>query len=465
MGKRILPLLLSLLLLSGCGNAPEAVPSTEATTATSQAPQETVPAPEADPVPDYIRSPLESLSPVLLEETDRSSVVWDSGNRVQLLSTADFSLYLCKASQNGCIIYDIQMENKSDRKLKADIPEFYFNGNIRLKTSLLVTAEAGQWGRTTGRIPFPIAAALGEMEPITQVDLMLTVSETPSLEQLLQHTIHVDITGDAVLTPFCSTPETDVAAKPVLEYFFSGQQLLAEQDGVRLTVLQIGRSQKYDKLICHYRVANITGEWRYLQSCDIAINGIQCTADSGRTDLRPGAILYNTVTIDEFYGMEAIGSIDLRFTTGIGRYQDKGAVTSDWYTVQPDQAAAEPSVLGQGTLLLQEQDLEIRLCGSSYSYSGDPIWQLAITNLSDKDLSLTLWDTAVGTLQGTGSEYMGVITDNNAVYAGKTVIMEVQPFNEVAPVSFRLRVREQQTGTELYVTENRVSLELPDVTP
>ena len=465
MGKRILPLLLSLLvLLSGCNDTPEAVPSTETTAATTQVSPETQPVPEPEAQPGYVQSPPESLSPVHLDEPETATVSWSSGNRILLLRTADIDLYLCKMAQYGCIVFDIQLENKSDRKLKVDIPEFYFSGNIRLTNSLLISAEPGQWGRTTSRICFPIAAALGEMEPVTALDLVVVLSETPAVKQLLRQAIHVDISGDAVLTPFYGTPESELVVKPMMEYLFSGQQLLAEQDGVRLTVLQVGRSQKYNKLYCHYRVANTTDEWRYFQYSDIAVNGIQCTSNSGRTDLRPGAILYSTLTIDEFYGMEAIGSVDLRFTTGIGRYQDNAAPTSAWYTVRPDQAAAEPSSLSQGTLLLQEKDLEICLLGGSYSYSGDPVWQLAITNKSDKDLSLTLWDIAVGTLQGTGSEYMGVLNDNDAVYAGKTIVMEVQTFNEVAPVSFRLRVREQQTGTELYITENKVSLALPEVT-
>lgn len=464
MGKRILLLALSLLmLLSACGKTPETPPTTE-TTAPAQ-PTQTEPADvPSEPQPSYVLSPPETLSPVALEADTQASVTWSSGNRVLLLETAEMSLYLCKISQNSCIVYDIQMENKSSTRLKLEIPEFYYNGNIRQKSSLLIYADPGQWGYVTGRIPFPIASALGEMDPITGLDLLLVLSNGSTLQPILRQAVHVDITGNAVLQPFYHQPAADVVSAPVLEYFFSGQQLLAEQDGVRVTVLQVGRSQKNNELYCHLRIANTADDWRYYQYSDIAINGLQCTANSGRTDLRPGAVFYDTIHLDDFHGMEAIGSVDLRIATGTGRYEDGNPATAGWYTVCPDAASENPSVISQDQLLLQEKDLEVYLCSGTYSYFGDPIWQIAIVNKSQKDLSLALWDTAVGDDQGTGSEYMGVVTDNNAVYAGKTVIMEIQPYNTVAPVSFRLRVKEQQTGTELYITENRVSLELPETT-
>lgn len=465
MNKKILCAVLAglLFLLSGCGEPEDVKPTTDATTQATEETQTTA-QPEPEPRPSYTQSPRETLSPVSFEGVDGSTVEWSIGNRILLLEDAQFAIYLCKYPQNSCIAYDIQMENKGTTQLKLVVSEFYFNGNTALGTAPYFYAEPGQWGRTTSRIPFPIGAALGEMDPITRLDILLTVTESPSTTPILQHGVRVNLTGEAVLTPFYHQAETKLATEPVLEYFFSGQQLLTEQDGVRVTVLQVGRCKKYNDLLCHLRIVNTTDQWRYYQYSDISVNGLQCTSNSGRVNLRPGTIFYHTITVNDFYGMEKIGAIDLRVTTGEGQYQEKNPATSGWFTVVADTAAQGAATPEFGQLLLQEQDLEVYLHSGTYSYSGDPVWQIAIVNRSDKDLSLTLWDIAVGSLQGSGSEYMGVLNDNDAVYAGKTVIMEVQTFGAVDPVSFRLRVKDQQTNEDLYITENKVSLALPEET-
>lgn len=448
MYKRIIALLLCALLLSACSSQPDPEETTEGT----QTVATTVPATE--PVTEPVTEPEYEVP------EDGIYVRWDTGNKVLLFTSNDVSVYLYKNVDWGRILYDVQLKNDSTIPVKLDVSDVYFNDCFMSENDQYMTADAGQWGGSYYEIEYPTAAAVGELKKVTRLRFHVKLIDyslgwATDAAVLLEDDVCVDLSADAALQAVVNNAGQFDITEPCGEYLVSKEQVLLEQDGVRISLLKAGVAAGDTKFAFVYRMENTAEDWRHAAMNGVAVNDVYFPEGTCKIDLQPGAVYYGYGTIDELYGMERLGSMALGLGVGIGRLDSGNVLQNRWYTVVPESAAAEPTPLEEGEiLLLEERGLRITLLKEEKDYSGYPTWYLVVVNTTEQELMLDTTDEAV---EDSAADVPYISLRDSQVGPGQRTVMTLTE-NGTMSISFRLELRDPQGYKLLCETEGRVTL-------
>lgn len=442
--KRLFTALLACLMLLGlaaCGS-----PDTSQETIPPTSPPEETAAPA---------QPTDTVQENAAGE-DVLQIQWDTGNRILLLEELDMSVYLCKDSNYGNIAYDIEVRNDRAEEIRLDVTNIFFNDHIMVNSSLSATAEPGAWGGCFSTISFPVASMVGELDRIHQLSFKLELRDNNTYEVLLTQDIQVDVTGTASLKAYQTYPDTMDIQGTFMEFCALEEQLLMEKDGLRVSLLRMGKPVNGDSLNYIYRVENTSDQWRQFSHGGTAVNDVYLSAGSTNVDIRPGSSYYNHVYISDLLGMERIGSVQLGL--GVAEADSETSADIDWYTVEPQSAASNPTPVKEGRqLLLEEQGLRVSLKEETDDYSGNPLWTLVVVNDTDQNLRLEPLEIILGEEQAQGRARLGVYMSNRSVGAHQTAVINVTGNGEL-PVSFRLEAWDFSGTQVLFTTEGRVEL-------
>lgn len=384
-------------------------------------------------------------------EGDVLRLTWNTGNRILLLESHGVSVYLCKTSDWGNIVYDIQIKNDSTIPVELWVTDVIYNDRIMSSNYRYISAEPGAWGGDISPLSLPVAAAVGEMDKVQRLDFQLKLLDDTTQSVLMEQAVQVNLEETAALKAFYMDADQLIVTEPFMEFFAPDEQLLLEKDGVRVSLLGIGQAANFASLTYVYRVENTADDWRHFVHNGTAINDVYIPGDVSSVNLQPGALSYGYVHISDTYGMERIGSVKLGLGTGEGKMDSNNPAEIAWCAVAPKSAAAEPTPLAEGDqLLLEEQGLRVTLKKEEVDYGGNPVWTLIVVNTTDQNISLWLTDPVSGASLGSGR-----------VGAGQRTVVTVEGDGD-QPVSCCLQAWDFTGHYVLFECQGRMELTLSD---
>lgn len=390
-------------------------------------------------------------------QPEQVTLQWSENNTLLLADEEDVQIYLCKAGSWGNILYDLQICNNTGSPVTLYTDYCLFNGQHFTRVAS-ISADAGQWGGSFDGISFPLSTNFGQLEQVTSIDFSFTLENDDTGAQLIKKDIHIDLSGTSALTAFNNPVDVDDLA-PFFGFFASQEQILAEEDGVRFSVLRAGRpSSDDDTLWCFYRAENTTDQWRNLSLNGIAFNDVSSPLNTVK-NLQPGEIYYNYVSINDFNLLEAVGSLKLNFSIEKGKFTDGAENAATWHTITPDAPVDHPSVIAEGDLLLEEKGLRVTLLEANMDSYGTAEWKILVYNDTQEDLCLQMENIILGDDPDAEPTWYGASISANIIGAQQCAILEVSSYDEQT-VSFQLSALNLTKNKILFKTDGHIKLSL-----
>lgn len=206
------------------------------------------------------------------------------------------------------------------------------------------------------------------------------------------------------------------------------------------------------------RVENLSRETIPYDIPQIILNGVAISPYVDLVEIPAGMEVYSMLEVSGYNlnqaGITEISSVRLQMMTDYGENTGSFAFLDggSWYDVALDAAAAGSPDFDMGTVIFSENGIEIGFLRVESPRSDTLYWQLAVTNRSGSDISLSALNTAVNG-EPRGSIWLESTPIGNDASAYRCISWYNWDGGEVPELSFFVQVFNDGRGRILYTAE------------
>lgn len=431
----------------------------------------------SEPLPIQVETQPELPEPKI-SDPEPITVTWPAGaEEVTIFETDGLRLFGTVGEDwigNKVLIFDV--ENNTERDLCVRSTYMICNDNIScddayfLIYSLLNPKEDSWYKDSSTDVTLGLNGDLGMLQDLNSMEFLLDATDCRTLERVVSNQ-HIRIEFEpGAFSASASSYYDPARIQQDAGGAFAEEQVLLDNERMTVSLLKLGMNDQ-GEISAVVSFENHTDAMLSLCVDGIALNDVYYGVGSSRAEIYRGCIAWREIRIDEEELEEAgfgdVTSVKLclrESDNDLNAWQGYGDIT--WLPVTLSRKANTPAAFEPGRKTLYEGNgIRLAMPDEDQCEPFDRYGYLRLTleNHTDMDISLDLTEISLD-----GKHYSNDDADlyfsESQVGAGQKTVAKLCRYGDSAQaktVSFRLRVKNMTGSSELFESEDLITIEFP----